>query len=205
MTGSVDSLSCAGRARWTHVDAAWAGALRLTDRYADLLSRIDAADSVALSAHKWLFQPKDSALVLFRDAEAAVEATSVTGSYLAAPNVGVQGSRGAAAVPLLATLLALGRNGLCGYIESNMAMADRLADAVESHPKLELWGRPSTGITVFRPVDESAEELLARLPVGMLSSGAVAGQTWLRSVAANPLADIDAIVDALHNSLEQTQ
>ncbi|MEM9208937.1 MAG: pyridoxal-dependent decarboxylase [Pseudomonadota bacterium] len=205
VTGSLDSLAIAGQAAWTHVDAAWAGALQLTDHHADLLNGIEAADSVALSAHKWLFQPKDSALVLFRDAASATDATSVSGSYLATPNVGIQGSRSAAAVPLLATLLALGRSGLCAAIESNLLSAKRLADAVDSHPQLELWRRPTTGITVFRPVNESVDALLSRLPVGMLSTGAVAGRTWLRSVAANPLADIDAIVDALHNSLGQTQ
>ncbi len=205
VTGSVDNLAYAGQARWTHVDAAWAGALCLTETYKDLLKGIEAADSVAVSAHKWLFQPKDSALVMFRDSDAANEATSVSGSYLASPNIGVQGSRGAAAVPLLATLLALGRSGLSGHIATTMSLAERLADAVDQHAKLRLWARPKTGITVFRPVEEPVDTLLARLPVGMLSTGAVGSETWLRSVAANPLADIDAIVDALHNSLDQTQ
>ncbi len=205
VTGSIDSLTTAAQACWTHVDAAWAGALRLTEKYADILAGIEAADSVALSAHKWLFQPKDSALVLFRDNDAAREATSVSSSYLALPNVGVQGSRSAAAIPLLATLLAWGRDGLSARINATMSMAERLADAVDTHSKLELWARPTTGITVFRPIAESADALLARLPDGMLSTGAIAGDIWLRSVAANPLADIDAIVEALHNSLAQTQ
>ena len=205
VTGSVDNLAYTEQARWTHVDAAWAGALRLSGTYADLLNGIELADSVAVSAHKWLFQPKDSALVMFRDNDSASEATSVSGSYLASPNVGVQGSRGAAAIPLLATLLAFGRRGLSEHVATTLSMAERLADAVDRHPMFELWARPKTGITVFRPVEEPVEKLLARLPTGMLSTGKVGGETWLRSVAANPLADIDAIVDALHNSLEQTQ
>ena len=99
----------------------------------------------------------------------------------------------------------MGRAGLCAHIEATMSLADRLADAIDQNSRLRLWARPATGITVFRPVAESADALLGRLPEGMLSTGAIAGETWLRSVAANPLANIDAIVDALHNSLEQTQ
>ena len=67
---------------------------------------ITKADSVAVSAHKWLFQPKDSALIMFQNPELANSAISFGGGYLTSPNVGVQGSRGAVAIPLLATLIA---------------------------------------------------------------------------------------------------
>jgi glutamate/tyrosine decarboxylase-like PLP-dependent enzyme len=65
--GAVDPLDTIGQAAWTHVDAAWAGPLRLSERHAEVLAGIERADSVAISAHKWLFQPKESALILFRD------------------------------------------------------------------------------------------------------------------------------------------
>jgi glutamate/tyrosine decarboxylase-like PLP-dependent enzyme len=61
--GAIDPLHLIGTAAWTHVDAAWAGALRLSPKYALLLEGIEQADSIALSAHKWFFQPKDSALI----------------------------------------------------------------------------------------------------------------------------------------------
>ena len=106
-TGAIDPLGLAGRAAWTHVDAAWAGPLRMS-KYAHLLAGIESADSVAVSAHKWLFQPKESALVLFKDTGKAHAAVSFGGAYLATPNVGVLGSHGATATTLLATLLACG-------------------------------------------------------------------------------------------------
>ena len=61
-TGEVDPLELIGQARWTHVDAAWGGPLRLSATYANRLAGIEGADSVAVSAHKLLMQPKDSAL-----------------------------------------------------------------------------------------------------------------------------------------------
>jgi len=202
-TGAIDSLELAGRAKWTHVDAAWGGPLRLSPAHGPLLDGIDAADSVTVSAHKWLFQPKDSALIMFRNPDVANEAISFGSSYLATPNIGVQGSRGAAAVPLLATLLAWGRTGLVERIDRAMAIAAQLADGLSAMDSIELWAPPTTGITLFRPLTCSVEALYERLPEGMLSTSTVQGDSWLRSVAANPMADVDRIVAAIRLAVGQ--
>ncbi len=193
-TGAIDPLDLVGAAKWTHVDAAWAGPLRLSQIHSGRLDGIEAADSVAVSAHKWLFQPKDSALVMFRNLELANAAVSFGGSYLARPNVGVQGSRSAAAIPLLATLLAWGRKGVAQRLDHLMQSADSLADAIENSDRLELWGRPQTAVNVFRPVHSSTAALVRLLPPGMLSTCVLDGQTWARSVAANPSVDMDLMV-----------
>jgi len=127
-TGVIDPLTLAAQAKWTHVDAAWAGPLRLSPTHAHLLNGIDKADSIAVSAHKWFFQPKDSALIMFRETEQSNPAISLGGGYLTAPNVGVQGSRGAAAIPSLATLIAWGREGIVNRIDRVMLMASKLAN-----------------------------------------------------------------------------
>ena len=200
-TGAVDPLTLAGRARWTHVDAAWAGPLRLSDRHADILEGIQDADSVAVSAHKWLFQPKDSALILFRDPDRSSDALSLSGSYLASPNVGVQGSRGAAAIPLLATLIAFGRRGIADRIDRTMKIARFLYERLESDRRIETWGPPRTAINVFRPVDGEVDELFSILPAGTLSTCRLDDHPWLRSVAANPLADPADVLSAIDAAL----
>ncbi|MBC3806582.1 aspartate aminotransferase family protein [Undibacterium seohonense] len=192
-TGAIDPLTLSGVAAWTHIDAAWAGPLRLSPKYSDRLSGIEKADSVAISAHKWLFQPKDSAMIMFRDLSTANQAISFGGGYLAKPNVGVQGSRSAAAIPLLATLLAWGQNGLAQRLEFLMQAADTLAQNIEQTDHLELWNPPQTAVNVFRPRHLSTSEFLAALPAGMLSSCVLDGQMWCRSVAANPLVDVDLV------------
>jgi glutamate/tyrosine decarboxylase-like PLP-dependent enzyme len=196
-TGAVDPLDWVGAAKWTHVDAAWAGPLRLSRSHSGRLDGIEAADSVAVSAHKWLFQPKDSALVMFRNLEMANAAVSFGGGYLARPNVGLQGSRSAAAIPLLATLLAWGRKGVAQRLDHLMQIADSLADAIEKSDRLELWGRPQTAINVFRPLYSSTAALVQALPPGMLSTCVLDGQTWARSVAANPSVDMDLVVERI--------
>jgi glutamate/tyrosine decarboxylase-like PLP-dependent enzyme len=196
-TGAVDPLDWVGAATWTHVDAAWAGPLRLSRSHSGILDGIEAADSVAVSAHKWLFQPKDSALVMFRNLDIANAAISFGGDYLSKPNVGVQGSRSAAAIPLLATFLAWGREGVAQRLDHLMQMADSLADVIEKSDRLELWGRPQTAVNVFRPIYSSTAELVKALPPGMLSTCVLDGQTWARSVAANPSVDMDLVVERI--------
>jgi len=199
--GAIDPLTLAGQAAWTHVDAAWAGPLRLSPTHASLLAGLEAADSVAISGHKWLFQPKESALVLFREPEVAHPAISATGSYLTTPNIGLQGSRGAAALPLLATAIAWGRAGIVARIDRAMAIAAELAAAIEQEDGLELWRQPRTGIVLFRPVAGRPEALYERLPAGMLSQCRLAELDWLRSVAANPLARVEVLLAALRQAL----
>lgn len=200
-TGAIDPLEYAGRAAWTHVDAAWAGPLRLTT-HAHILAGIEKADSVSISAHKWLFQPKESALVLFRDSTKAHAAMSFGGEYLAVPNVGILGSHGATAVPLLTTLLAWGRTGLAARIERCMLFAAQLAESIQGDPRLELLGSPETGIVVWRTRDKNAfAHTHRRLPSGSVSTTKINGEHWFRCVAANPNADFDLVADAFRTAL----
>jgi L-2,4-diaminobutyrate decarboxylase len=60
---------------------------------------------------------------------------------------------------------------------------------------------PTTGVTVFRPLTCRTEELHQRLAEGMFSSCMLDDETWLRSVAANPLADIDEIISIINDEI----
>lgn len=200
-TGAIDPLDAGPGAAWRHVDAAWAGPLRLS-HHAGLLAGIEAADSVAVSAHKWLYQPKESALVLFADPGPAHAAISFGGGYLAAPNVGLLGSHANTALPLAATLLAWGRAGVAGRIEADMAVAERLADLIAAAPDLQLWNRPATGVVNWRPRQGDLAAVRARVRDAWVSLADIAGEDWFRSVAANPLADPGHVVTAILNALD---
>lgn len=204
--GAVDDLAFAVRARdngvaWVHVDAAWAGPLRLT-RFADRLAGVEDADSVAISAHKWFFQPKDSALVLFAD-PSAQERIAFGGAYLATPNVGVQGSRGAVGVALLGTLLAWGRDGLAARIEAGMELAEALAERLEADPRASLLQRPETGVLTWRPKDLARTETLIAALGRTASRTVIDGDLWVRQVAANMHADLDTIWSKIDDALER--
>jgi L-2,4-diaminobutyrate decarboxylase len=203
-SGAIDPFDAYPDAAWRHVDAAWAGPLRLSERHACLLAGIERADSVGFSAHKWLFQPKECAAVMFRDSAAAHEAISYGGGYLAAPNVGLLGSHGASALPLALTLLAWGREGTARRIEGCMELSRRLAERVQAESRLELFGSPVTGVVLWRAVGVPAAEVQARLKGAFVSLTRVHGDTWLRSVAANPNADPDLVVGAVLEALSRS-
>ena len=192
--GAIDSLELIGKAKWTHVDAAWTAPLRLSEKHAHLLDNIETADSISISAHKWLFQPKDSALILFKDTKTSNESISFGGSYLTTPNIGVQGSRGASAIPLLATLIALGKDGIVELIEHTLEMSDKLFNELSKEKNICVLESQQTAITIFRPLNCTAEDFFKQLPEGMFSTCTIDNQLWIRSVAANPLADIDKII-----------
>lgn len=204
-TGAIDPLALAGRAAWTHVDAAWAGPLRLSPTHAHRLDGIEGADSIAISAHKWLFQPKESALILFRDAATAHPAISFGAAYLTVPTIGVLGSRAAVAVPLLATLLAWGRTGMAARIDRTLALAEALWQRLSAHPQAELFGPPEAGIVLWRPKGTTdVRPLRERLPPGSTSVTEIDGRAWLRHVAANPCADLEVLWAGLAPVLDAT-
>jgi L-2,4-diaminobutyrate decarboxylase len=200
-TGDIEPLGAAPTARWRHLDAAWAGPLRLSTRHADLLDGVETFDSIAISAHKWLFQPKESALVLFKNHEAAHRSVSVTGPYLATPNVGVLGSHGATAAPLLATLLAFGRTGIAGIIDTCMDLAVELFQLVQNDDELEAHAEPRTGVVCWRHRHLSCDAIREHLPADVfVSTTTIDGHTWLRSVAANPFAQPALVIDGVHTA-----
>ena len=89
-TGSIDPLPeiaalCREQGLWMHVDGAYGAlaALAVPERFAGL----NGADSLSLDAHKWLYQPLDCGLLLFRDAAAARAAFSFTGDYAKSLNL----------------------------------------------------------------------------------------------------------------------
>ena len=150
-------------------------------------------DSIVVSAHKWLFQPKESAIVLFRDAERANSAISFGGPYLTTPGVGVLGSHGAMAIPLLGTLMAWGLDGLARRIDICMQNADSLARAIDANSDFELFAEPKTGVVVFRPKSGNVDAVAQHLTPTTASTTVINNNLWLRCVAVNPNADMAAI------------
>jgi len=193
-TGCIDDLSL-GDPAWLHVDAAWAGPLRLSPSHAHLLHGIERADSVAVSAHKWLYQPKESACVLFRDVEQAHGAISFGGVYLASANVGLQGSHGFMALPLYLTAQAWGTAGFAARIDADMERAESFIGLLEAENHFESWGPNQTGVIAWRPSDVSADQLRSELVASFVSATSIGRERWLRSVVANPFVNAELVLD----------
>jgi L-2,4-diaminobutyrate decarboxylase len=104
--------------------------------------------------------------------------------------VGVLGSHGAIATPLMAMLLAWGKNGLAQRIDRCMHNADTLHNLLSKDSRWTMFAPPSTGVFLSKPSSHllDAQAILAHLPNGVASSTVILGHTWLRFVAANPMA-----------------
>ena len=192
--GAIDPMELITEAKYTHIDGAWAASLRFSPKYEHLLDGIEKADSISVSAHKWLYQPKDSAIILFRDNQKAREIMSFGSSYLSRENVGIQGSKGANGVNLLATLLFFGKKGIAKLIEHSFEMSKRLRDALHKIDNIEIYEGSQSAILLFRVKNLDTDEFLKRVPRGMFSSCKIGSDYWIRAVALNPLADIWEIV-----------
>ncbi len=71
-TGAVDPLNaladlCQQEQLWLHVDGAYGAPAMLSDKGKRALTGLARADSLALDAHKWLFQPIECGVVLVRE------------------------------------------------------------------------------------------------------------------------------------------
>jgi L-2,4-diaminobutyrate decarboxylase len=142
---------------------------------------------------------------MFREADASMGAISMGGDYLSQPNVGIQGSRGAAAIPLFATLLAWGKSGLAKRIEHCLDQAALVADWVSAQPKLRLLCEPVSGVVVWKAKggDTDTLHLLDRLQTGAASRLTLNGETWVRQVAANPLLNSQSVINAIEQALKE--
>ena len=73
-TGSIDKLARLAELAeqfgcWFHVDAAYGGAVIMSERYAPMLDGIERADSITVDPHKWLYIPFAAGGILVREGD----------------------------------------------------------------------------------------------------------------------------------------
>jgi aromatic-L-amino-acid decarboxylase len=73
-TGSIDKLDKLAELAhkygcWFHVDAAYGGAVILSEMYGAMLRGIDLADSITVDPHKWFYMPFSAGGILVRDGD----------------------------------------------------------------------------------------------------------------------------------------
>lgn len=119
---------------WVHVDGAfglWAAA---SPAKRAQVAGVQAADSWATDAHKWLNAPYDAGIVLVADPSALAGAFTQTASYL--PPTGhrdplaysPESSQRARGVESWAAIASLGRSGVADLVDRTCALAQRSAD-----------------------------------------------------------------------------
>jgi L-2,4-diaminobutyrate decarboxylase len=167
--GSIDPLSTlADRANenelWFHVDAAYGGALALSDRHREKLTGIAMADSIAVDFHKLFYQPISCGAFLlqngshyqFIDRNAAYlnpdDATGV-------PNLvskSVQTTRRFDALKPFIAFQTVGRKGMAELIDYTLSLATSVAARIAADPRFDLKNEPTLNAVVFRYLPSSS-------------------------------------------------
>jgi glutamate/tyrosine decarboxylase-like PLP-dependent enzyme len=167
-TGAIDPIARVARVAakhrlWLHVDAAYGGPLGLSPQHRPLLAGMEAADSVTLDPHKWLYAPLDVGCVLFRDARAPLASFSNRCDYAAVFEAGERESyaffdhgpelsRRFRALKVWLILKYHGAERIGRRIAEEMDLARYLANRLQNEDETELLAPVETSIVCFRYV-----------------------------------------------------
>jgi aromatic-L-amino-acid decarboxylase len=221
-TGAVDPLAQLAEVTratdlWLHVDGAYGAPVAIVDPAK--LDGLALADSISLDAHKWLYQPIDCSLLLYRDVELARRTFAYTGDYartlsddpvegFAFFEESIELTRRFRALKLWLSLRYHGLSAFREAIRGNLQQAQLLARLITDDPSLELLAPVELSAVCFRwtnaaedTLDQRNAEILRRVTERgnvALSNASVRGRFALRACIVNHLttdADVAAIVE----------
>jgi aromatic-L-amino-acid decarboxylase len=191
-TTSVDPLRtiagiCQREGLWLHVDAAYAGSAAICPEFRELMDGWQAADSIVVNPHKWLFTPVDCSVLLLRDVDTFRAAFSVIPEYLRTTDTGVtnlmdygvQLGRRFRALKLWMVIRAFGVSGLQERIRYHCALAREFAAWVESEPGFVPCAPVPFSTVCFRAVGDGSPERQDELNERLLNEVNAAGSVFL--------------------------
>ncbi|WP_024555847.1 pyridoxal phosphate-dependent decarboxylase family protein [Franconibacter pulveris 1160] len=211
--GAIDPLAeiaalAAKEQIWVHVDAAWGGALLLSEKYRHFLNGLELADSVTLDFHKQFFQTISCGAFLLKEAR-HYQLMRYQAAYLnsdfdeeqGVPNLvskSLQTTRRFDALKLWMGLEALGKKQYADIIDNGVTLAQQVAQFVAEQPQLELVMQPQLASVLFRFRPENGDAagvalLNQRIGDALLASGSANvgvteadGVTCLKLTLLNP-------------------
>ncbi len=179
---------------WCHIDAAWGGALMLSQTHQHHLSGIAQADSVCVDPHKALGQPKPCSLLLYK--KPLANGLDIDVDYLTqSPKQTIGGSYGGELfLPLWCSLILSGTQSFSDRIDQRLEQAGQFAFALKQHTNWWLL-HSATGIVCFSPPADI--DLSHLIKLGLLSTAKVNGQEIYRVVFASHTSQTKALLTAL--------
>ena len=204
---------------WMHIDAAWGGALILSNDYRSMLDGIELSDSVTLDFHKHYFQTISCGAFLLKD-EANYRFMHYEAEYLnsaydeehGVPNLvskSLQTTRRFDALKLWMTVEALGEELYGSMIDHGVGLTREVAAYIDATDGLEMLVDPQFASVLFRVIPEGyptelldtlnqnvADELFAR---GEANIGVTkVGQNQsLKMTTLSPVATLDNVKNLL--------
>ncbi|MCG7534287.1 aminotransferase class I/II-fold pyridoxal phosphate-dependent enzyme [Pseudoalteromonas sp. OOF1S-7] len=164
---------CRKHQAWLHVDGAFGIFERLLTGSQGKTQGIELADSITLDCHKWLNVPYDCGVFLTRHPHSLFATCNADAPYLVNDeteqpfmSLGIENSRRFRALPVWATLLAYGKQGIKSQIQRNVDQANVLASWLNNSPAYELDKPCELNVVVFSASDKNkldTHDLLAQL------------------------------------------
>ena len=147
---------------WMHIDAAWGGALILSNDYRSMLDGIELSDSITLDFHKHYFQTISCGAFLLKD-EANYRFMHYEAEYLnsaydeehGVPNLvskSLQTTRRFDALKLWMTVEALGEELYGSMIDHGVKLTREVADYINATDGLEMLVDPQFASVLFRVI-----------------------------------------------------
>jgi aromatic-L-amino-acid/L-tryptophan decarboxylase len=192
-TGAVDPLQeiaaiCHEHSLWLHVDGAYGvpAALVVPEKFRGL----SEADSLSIDLHKWLYQPVDCGMLLYRNSALARAAFEHTGEYarvLVADAVegfaffdqSIELSRRFRALKIWLSLRYHGLRAFRDAIRADLDHAQQLTDFVRASEQLELLAPVELSAVCFRYCADQGNRNLNELNAAILRHVIESGRVYL--------------------------
>ncbi|MGY8777106.1 MAG: pyridoxal phosphate-dependent decarboxylase family protein [Longimicrobiales bacterium] len=164
-TGAVDPMEemadfCEAEGIWMHVDAAYGGFAILCEEGQRLFRGLNRADSIAMDAHKWLFQPFEAGCLMVKDVRKLEEAFTVHPEYLQDaqwgaehPNFGDRGLQLTRSFRALKVWMSIQTFGMAAFrrsISKGIELAAEAEAYVRASDVLQIANPASLGVVCFR-------------------------------------------------------
>jgi aromatic-L-amino-acid decarboxylase len=183
---------------WLHVDAAYAGVVALVPERRLPFAGWEAADSIVVNPHKWLFTPLDCSLFLTRRMDVLRETFSLVPEYLRTLDQATpvrdfneytpQLGRRFRALKIWFVLRYFGLEGIRRRLASHIEMAQRFRAQVEAEPEAEILAPSPFAAVCFRwrPLayvghegEPEAEAALAQLNERLMEAVNATGEVFI--------------------------
>jgi aromatic-L-amino-acid decarboxylase len=216
-TGTIDPLPdlaslAAEQDLWFHVDGAYGGMFRLTERGRRRLGGTERADSVTLDPHKSLFLPYGTGALVVRDGHDLRAAHAVASPYLQDAgsdgllsdfaDLGMELSREFRGLRLWLPLHLYGAGAFRAALDEKLDLAGVAYERLSSEPLLEVPWSPDLTVVTFRvrSSEQASRDLLDRINESgrvVLSSTVAGGRFTLRLCILSHRTHRDRLEEAL--------
>jgi glutamate/tyrosine decarboxylase-like PLP-dependent enzyme len=186
--GMIDPLvECGDIARefgiWHHVDAAWGGALAMSDRLLPLLRGIESADSVTIDAHKWLATTMGCGMFMTSRPSALGQAFHATMDCMPSNDAvwdpyvtTMQWSRRFLGLRLFAAIATVGWQGYAAHVEKAIGLSEILSQRLVAQGWTKV-NNSALAVVCMRPPAGSAD------PRDIAHAVVSSGIAWISTVA----------------------